>query len=202
MGADRRLPAHQQREDGRKKRNVQDRFEQGPAIAETRVAEPRSGFSNDQRVDDARLAPQSLGEPSNGPGWSRRRTVALAEHDVGAVDDVAPSVEDVQHGLGSGLVFGKRPQQLAAGRGRIGHPAVGQQQVELRPFHLGARGVERSSLVDGIGGRCEFADPVKQMTVVQMIFGVVGCQSERPLDRCDTRLQAIELAFSGRNQAP
>jgi hypothetical protein len=46
----------------RQQSDVKDRFQEGPAIAEFRVAEPGAGLADDQGVDDAALIAQPLGE--------------------------------------------------------------------------------------------------------------------------------------------
>src|ERR1051326_8916853 len=68
-----RTALHHQREDRGQHRDVQDRFEQSPAVAELGIAEPGAGLANDQCLNDAALRVKALAE--TGQGLRDRKSV-------------------------------------------------------------------------------------------------------------------------------
>jgi hypothetical protein len=71
-------------------------------------------------VDDARLGVQAF----NKAGWSPRRTrqvpVALAQHDIIAIDRIKATVEHLEDRLSRGFVVREGAQQFSAGRDGFG----------------------------------------------------------------------------------
>src|SRR5665213_2067053 len=70
----RRLAMHQEGEHYPQHSDVQQRLDHGPAIAEPRLAKPRPGLADDQRVQHPALAAQRVEEP-RWPPWGPRRVL-------------------------------------------------------------------------------------------------------------------------------
>jgi hypothetical protein len=93
LRADRRPAMHQYREHQRQHQDVQDRFEQCPAVAQGRVAEPGAGLADDQGIYDPALGPERRPNTRLYAKPRTRPARTFAENDVIPVEGLKPAVQ-------------------------------------------------------------------------------------------------------------
>ena len=135
--ADRRPAAHHHRKYQGKHQDVRDGFEQCPAVSEPGVAEAGAGLPDDQGMDDAALGAQCFKKSGRRPQFPGRSQLALAEHDIIAVQGLEPAVQYLQHRLRVFFVFRRDADQFAADGERLGKAAAVEIDCQLRALGVG-----------------------------------------------------------------
>src|SRR5581483_6597585 len=123
--------------------DMSERLDHRPAIAEPAFAKPGAGLADDERVEDAALAAEGIGQPLR-PARRRAGLAPAMDQRVG-VDRAEAAAEEVEH-RGRGLVVVRvLAEDAAAQRCRLAEPAAGEKRRELlaRGEARAIRGVSR-----------------------------------------------------------